>query len=90
VGIDTGWVLSGMIGSQRRLEYTAIGETVTAASRLEQSAAPGAILIGEATYPLVGDAFEVRKLGLQQIRGRYEPLQVYEVLGRKRGQSRVK
>lgn len=90
VGIDTGWVLSGMIGSQRRLEYTAIGDTVTAASRLEQSAAPGAILIGEATYPLIGDAFEVRKLGLQQVRGRHEPLQVYEVLSRKRGQSRVR
>lgn len=90
VGIDTGWVLAGMIGTERRLEYTAIGETVTAASRLEQSAAPGAILIGEATYPLVGDVFEVRKLGLQQIRGRYEPLQVYEVVGRKRSTSRAK
>jgi adenylate cyclase len=72
------------------MEYTAIGDTVNVASRLEASAAPGAILIGEATYPLVGELFEVRKLGLQQIRGRYEPMQVYEVLGRKRAVSRAK
>jgi adenylate cyclase len=90
VGINTGWVLAGTVGSQRRLEYTAIGDTVNAASGLEASAAPGAILIGEATYPLVSELFEVRKLGVQQIRGRYEPLQVYEVIGKKRNTSRPK
>jgi adenylate cyclase len=90
VGINTGWVLAGTIGSHRRLEYTAIGDTVNAASRLEASAAPGAILIGEATYPLVSELFEVRKLGVQQLRGRADPLQVYEVLGRRRGSSRVR
>lgn len=88
VGINTGWVLAGTIGSTRRLEFTALGETVDIAARLEASAAPGAILIGEATYPLVGDLFEVRKLGPQQIRGRNEPLQVYEVIGRKAGVAR--
>ncbi|MCK6547774.1 FHA domain-containing protein [Myxococcota bacterium] len=89
-GINTGWILAGTVGYQKRLEYTAIGDTVSAAERLEQSAAPGAILIGEATYPQLQELFEVRKLGLQQIRGRYEPMQVYEVIGRKRSQSRVK
>lgn len=90
VGLSTGWLLAGTVGSQRRLEYTAIGDAVNTASRLEASAAPGAILISESTYALVEELFDIRKLGLQQIRGRAEPLQVYEVLGRKRGASRAR
>lgn len=90
VGLNTGWVLAGTVGFGRRLEYTAIGETVSAAARLESSAAPGAILIGEATFPLISELFDVRKLGLQQLHGRLEPMQVYEVLGRRRNVSRAR
>lgn len=88
IGIDTGWLLSGVVGSSDRLTYTVAGETVNAAMRLESSAAPGAILMGEGTMSAVRQMFEVRQLGLAQVRGRSEPVQVYEVLGRRTGRRR--
>jgi adenylate cyclase len=86
-GIHTGWLLTGTIGSARRMDYALIGETVNTASRIQSSAAPGAILISEATYPLVVETFATKKLGLQQLRGRSEPLQIFEVVGRRGGAS---
>jgi class 3 adenylate cyclase len=82
-GLNTGWLLTGTIGSARRLDYALIGETVNTASRIQAAAAPGAILISETTYPLVTQTFSTKKLGLQQVRGRHEPLQIYEVIGRR-------
>jgi class 3 adenylate cyclase len=81
-GINTGWLLSGAIGSQARMDFALIGETVNTAARIQASAAPGAILISETTQALLGEAFTTRKLGLQQVRGRTEPLHIFEVLGR--------
>jgi adenylate cyclase len=82
-GIDSGWLVSGVVGSGTRLTYTIAGDTVTSAMRLEASAAPGAILIGEGTMTSVQQVFEVRKLGLTQVKGRTEPVRVYEVLGKR-------
>jgi class 3 adenylate cyclase/pSer/pThr/pTyr-binding forkhead associated (FHA) protein len=81
-GINTGWLLSGAIGSRARMDFALIGETVNTAARIQASAAPGAILISETTQALVGEAFVTRKLGLQQVRGRTEPLHIFEVIGR--------
>ncbi len=83
VGIDTGWVLAGIIGSDRRLQYGTLGTPPATARRLEASAAPGVILIGESTRILVQELYGLKKLELQQMRSHYQPLQVYEVLGRK-------
>jgi len=83
-GINTGWILSGMIGSMDRLEYTVIGETVNIAARIQAAAAPGAIVVGPETESLVRDHFRTQDIGRQQIRGRKEPLPIFEVVGPKR------
>jgi adenylate cyclase len=85
IGLETGWLLAGLVGTGDRLTYTVTGDPVHAAVRLESSAAPGAILIGEATVSAVQQMFDVKKLGVAQVRGRTEPIRVYEVVGRKPG-----
>jgi adenylate cyclase len=83
IGMESGWLLAGLVGTGDRLTYTVAGDPVHAAMRLESSAAPGAILIGEATVSAVQQMFDVKKLGVAQVRGRTEPIRVYEVVGRK-------
>ena len=83
IGISTGHVLSGAIGSARHRGFAAIGEPISVAARLEVGAAPGTIIVSENTYGWVRELYEVRRLGLQQVRGRPDPIQVYEVLGKR-------
>ena len=79
VGINTGPVLVGEVGSGD--EYTVIGDPVNVASRLEQRAPAGGILISHKTYLLVHGAFDIEPLGPMQIRGKPDPIQVYLVMG---------
>lgn len=79
IGINTGRVVAGNIGSPRRLEYTVIGDPVNIASRLESLAAPNQILIGEETRRLVGDAFDIHAIGPRRIKGKRAEVPVYEV-----------
>jgi len=72
VGINTGNVLAGYIGAKD--EYTVMGDTVNVASRLEQMAEPGTVLISESTFRLVRNKFKVRHLGPITIRGKTQPL----------------
>jgi adenylate cyclase len=81
IGINTGRVVAGNIGSPKRMEYTVIGDAVNTASRLETMARPNQILIGEETFQLVGNQFKVTKVGLKKVRGRRAEIMVYEVLG---------
>ena len=83
VGINTGSMIVGNLGSRDRLAYTAVGDPVNVASRIEGlSKEYGVqIVIGEATRQAAGDAFEYRFLDLVAVKGRAEPLQVYELLG---------
>jgi class 3 adenylate cyclase len=64
------------------MEFTVLGTTVNAASRIETAVArPGQILVGESTFLLARDAFRFRKVGDVEVKGLSRPLAVYEVLG---------
>jgi len=75
--------LLGLVGTQKRIEYTAIGDSVNVAKRLQENAKPGQILLSrEAVESLDGDV-ELRSLPPMFVSGKEQPLDVYEVLGLK-------
>ncbi len=83
VGVNTGEAVAGYIGTPDLMSYTAIGDAVNVAARLQASAGPGEIVISEATYQRVRDVFAVERLGPLEVRGRREPVVAYRVLGPK-------
>ncbi len=80
VGLTTGKVLAGSVGSEARLDYTAIGEPVNVASWLCQSAEPGQVLITSKTLAAVGARFDVTPLGERPLLGSRVRTAVFEVL----------
>lgn len=90
VGINTGLVMAGQIGSGQRLNYTAVGDTVNLAARMEQTAQPGTVQITANTYKLVAPLFECESLGLIEVKGKSEPIPTYRVLRLKEKPGQVR
>jgi class 3 adenylate cyclase len=87
-GINSGPVMVGNIGSDLRYEYTALGDAVNVAARMQTAAEPSTIVITEMTRRLTGDTFDLADLGEIQVKGKSEPIQAYRVVGRKAAPAR--
>ena len=87
-GINSGPVMVGNIGSDLRYEYTALGDAVNVAARMQTAAEPSTIVITEMTRRLTGDTFDLADLGEIQVKGKAEPIQAYRVIGRKAAPAR--
>jgi adenylate cyclase len=80
IGINTGKAVVGYMGATRRMDYTAIGDVVNVASRLCAAASPDQILISAATSADIGNELPLRKLEPVKVKGKAEPIQIFEVL----------
>ena len=88
IGINTGEVVAGYLGSSKALEYTVIGDTVNTGARLCSVAQGGQCIISEETYGRVKDLFEVEQLPDQNVKGKAKALKIYNVLGPRRAGPR--
>jgi class 3 adenylate cyclase len=79
IGINTGYMTVGNIGSEMQLDYTVIGNQVNVASRLESNAKAGQILISQRTYSSVQDIVEADKIGEIMVKGIHNPILTYNV-----------
>jgi class 3 adenylate cyclase len=82
-GINSGPVMVGNVGSDLRYEYTALGDAVNVAARMDTAARPGQVLITEMSRRLTGDVFELEDLGGIEVKGKAEPVHAFRVIGRK-------
>ncbi len=89
VGLNSGEVVVVSVGSDLRMEYTAVGHTTHLAARMEQLAAPGSIRLTVKTFRLVEGFIEVKPLGPVPLKGFSEPVEVYEATGVRSVRTRV-
>lgn len=80
IGINSGEVIAGCLGSYRRMDYTVIGDVVNTAARLESVAQPGQILLGPETYRVIHDQVSCRAIGSLKLKGKAQAIEAVEVL----------
>jgi adenylate cyclase len=81
VGIHSGEAVLGWIGTEKRLEYTSIGDSVNTSKRIQENSAKNQILISREAYERVKDEIESKPFVPLSVKGKTQPLEVYEVLG---------
>jgi class 3 adenylate cyclase len=84
VGLSTGLVAGALLGSEERLEYTVVGDTVNLAQRLQQWAAPGQSVLSEATYTALTTPVAAEYIEPATVKGRHAPVGAYRVAGNSR------
>src|SRR5579859_3005868 len=90
IGINTGPVVVGNVGSDLKYEYTAMGDAINLAARMQSAARPMTVLISEHTYRFVAPVFDCVDLGPLEVKGKADPVRVYEVQGAKAAPGRVR
>lgn len=80
IAVNTGEVIMGNVGSPKRMDYTAIGDPVNTASRLQSIAENGAVVISKSTHDELKRLIEVEDLGRIQLKGKPAPIEVYKIL----------
>ena len=88
IGLNSGPVVVGKIGDDLRMDYTAQGETVNLAARLQQAGEPGAVLVSEATRRLAERYFVIEPRGELSLKGIDLPVRAYHVAGERASRSR--
>jgi len=83
IGINTGTVVIGEIGTDMHVEYLAIGDAVNVAARLQSAAEPGKVVVSEPCAKLVSAEFELKDLGEITVKGKAQPLQAFELISLK-------
>jgi PAS domain S-box-containing protein len=81
IGVHRGEAVLGLVGSERRLDYTAIGDSVNTARRIQENAHAGQVLITRDVYQEVADSIFAKATTPIQAKGKREPIEVYEVIG---------
>jgi adenylate cyclase len=80
VGVNTGPAMAGYLGTEERVEFTVLGDTVNVAQRLEAIARPNRVFVGPTTCEAILAHFNVKLVGPVEVRGRLQPIEVFEVL----------
>ncbi|MBW3012262.1 CHASE2 domain-containing protein [Candidatus Woesearchaeota archaeon] len=83
IGINSGEAVIGNMGSTKRAEYTAIGDTVNIASRLCSNSNAGQVIVSEQTFEKIKNKVKAKSLGHIKVKGKKKPVKVYEIIGLK-------